>query len=321
MKSRIIAYAYLELFLLKLNPKLILKFTTMKNIAIIWILSLSATIVCAQDWDAVEIKTTKVADNVYMLMGSGGNIGVIAGDDGVMMIDNQFAPLSNKIKAAIAGISDKPIKYVVNTHWHYDHMGGNEVFGAEGSIIIAHNNVRTRLSTDQFMAFQQREVPASPEVALPMVTFSEDLTYYFNDEEILIKYAPPAHTDGDAVVYFKKANVIHMGDTFVRYGYPFIDISAGGSVTGMIANLDTVINMIDHNTKVIPGHGEVATRSDMIEFRDILKDITDVVQTSIEKGQSLDDIQSSAIATKYDKAWGGGITGNDFIMFVYEDFK
>lgn len=292
----------------------------MKNLPIILLLFLSSNVLFAQDWDAVEIETIKVAGNIYMLKGSGGNIGVIVGDDGVMIVDNQFAPLADKIKAAISKISDKAVKYVVNTHLHGDHVGGNEVFGAEGSIIIAHNNVRTRLSTDQFMVFHQQEIPAKPEVAWPIVTFSEDVTYYFNDEEIMIHHSPPAHTDGDAVVYFKKANVIHMGDTFVRYGYPFIDISAGGSVTGMISNLDKVIAMINNDTKVIPGHGELATLADMIKFRDSLKGIVDDVKRGIEKGQSLDDIQSSEIANKYDKDLGGAfIKGKDFIMFIYED--
>jgi len=295
----------------------------MKNLPLLLLLWLcSSSILLAQDWDAVEIETIKVAGNVYMLKGSGGNIGVMVGDDGVIMVDDQYAPLADKIKAAISQISDKPIKYVVNTHWHFDHVGGNEVFGADGSIIIAHNNVRTRVSSDQFMAHQQREVPASPEVAWPIVTFSEDLTYYFNDEEIVIHHSPPAHTDGDAVVYFKKANVIHMGDTYVRYGYPFVDISAGGSVIGMITNLDKVIAMINEDTKVIPGHGELAGRSDMIAFRDTLKDIVDGVKTGIQKGQSLDEIQSSEITSKYDKEWEQGfIKSTDFIVFVHESLK
>ena len=292
----------------------------MKKLPIILLLSFFSHFLMAQDFDAVKIETINVAGDIYMLKGSGGNIGVIVGDDGVMIVDNQFAPLADKIKAAISKISNKPVKYVVNTHWHGDHVGGNEVFGAEGSIIIAHSNVRTRLSTDQFMALQKREVPAKPEVAWPIVTFSEDITYYFNDEEIMIHHSPPAHTDGDAVIYFKQTNVIHMGDTFVRYGYPFVDISAGGSVSGMIANLDRVIAMINDDTKVIPGHGELATRADMIQFRDNLKDIVAGVKKGIEKGQSLAEIQSSEITKKYDKDWDGAfIKGKDFVMFVHQD--
>ncbi len=290
-----------------------------KIVTTLWLVMIVLSI-NAQDWDAVEIKTTKVAENIYMLQGRGGNIGVFVGEEGNMIVDNQFAQLADKIKAAINTISEKPIKYVVNTHWHGDHVGGNEVYGAEGSIIIAHDNVRTRVSTGQFMAFQQNKVEARPEVAWPIVTFSDDITYYFNDEEIMIHHSPSAHTDGDAVIYFKKANVIHMGDTFVRYGYPFIDISAGGTVSGMIANLNETLGMINDETKVIPGHGQLSTRSDMINFRDVLTDIRDKVKKSIEKGKSLDDILSSGITKKYDEKWGGGfIKTKDFLTFVYED--
>jgi glyoxylase-like metal-dependent hydrolase (beta-lactamase superfamily II) len=257
-----------------------------------------------------------------MLKGSGGNIGVITGNDGVLIVDDQYAPLVPKIKAAIAEISDKPVKYVINTHWHGDHMGGNEVFGADGSIIIAHENVRTRISTDQFMKHQQRAVPASPEAAWPVVTFSDEITYYFNDEEIWVRHAPPAHTDGDAAIYFKNANVIHMGDAFVRYGYPFVDISSGGSVTGMADNLDHIIEMTNESTIVIPGHGELSNRQDMIEFRDILRDIVAGVQQGIDAGKTLEEIQSSDIASKYDEQWGGGfIKGKDFMTFTYLSLK
>ncbi len=291
----------------------------MKNFYLI-ILSVVFSITAkAQDFDAVRIETVPVADNIYMLKGSGGNIGVITGDDGVLIVDNQFAPLAPKIKAAIAEISEKPIKYVINTHWHGDHMGGNEVFGAAGSIIIAHDNVRTRLSTDQFMAHQQRAVPASPEVAWPIVTFSDEITYYFNDEEIFVRHAPPAHTDGDVAIYFKNANVIHMGDAFVRYGYPFVDISSGGSVTGMSKNLEEIIDLINDNTVVIPGHGELSSRQDMIEFRDILNDIVAGVKKGIDEGMTLEQLQSSEIASKYDQQWGGGfIKGKDFITFTHQ---
>ena len=291
----------------------------MKNL---WLtlLMIATGALTAQNWEEVQIETTKVVDNIYMLKGAGGNIGVVTGEEGVMIVDNQFAPLAKKIKAAIAEISDKPVKYVVNTHWHGDHMGGNEVFGADGSVIIAHDNVRTRVSTDQFMSFHKREVPARPEVAWPVITFSQSLTYHFNGEEILIHYTQPAHTDGDAVVYFKNANVIHMGDTFVRYGYPFVDNSAGGSVTGMVDNLDQVIGMINDQTVVIPGHGELSNRGDMIKFRDALKDIVESVTDAVKDGMSLDEIQNAGFTTKYDPEYNGDfITGKDFIMFLYED--
>ena len=285
------------------------------------ILSLTLTVgLSGQDWDAVQIETTRVSDNVYMLKGSGGNIGVIVGEDGVLLVDDQYAPLADKIKTAIAAISDQPVRYIINTHWHGDHMGGNEVFAGDGSIIIAHDNVRTRISTDQFMSFHQREVKARPEIAWPIITFSQNLTYYFNDEEIHIRYTNPAHTDGDAVVFFKKANVIHMGDTFVRYGYPFVDNSAGGSITGMIENLDRTIELIDDDTKVIPGHGDLANKSDMVKFRDVLKEIVNGVKKGVDEGKSLDEIQNSKITEKFDPDYEGAfIKAKDFVTFVYED--
>jgi glyoxylase-like metal-dependent hydrolase (beta-lactamase superfamily II) len=169
------------------------------------------------------------------------------------------------------------------------------------------------------MEHQQRELPARPEVAWPIVTFSDEITYFFNDEEILVHHAPPAHTDGDAVIYFKKANVIHMGDAFVRYGYPFVDISSGGSVAGMVANMDDIIAMTNDDTIVIPGHGEISSREDMVDFRDILKDILDEVRKQIDEKKTLEQIQESEIASKYDQLWGGStITGKTFITFTYE---
>ncbi|MEQ9425285.1 MAG: MBL fold metallo-hydrolase [Cyclobacteriaceae bacterium] len=292
----------------------------MKRLKILIFLSILSIPTFAQDWESVEIKTVEVADKIYMLQGRGGNIGVIAGDDGVLIVDDQYAPLVPKIKAAIAALSDKEVRYVVNTHYHGDHMGGNEVFGESGSIIIAHENVRERISTDQLMVHMQRPVPARPEAAWPVITFTEDVTFYFNDEEIWIHKGPSAHTDGDAVVWFKKANVIHMGDTFVRYGYPFIDVSGGGSVTGMIDHLEQVLNMIDNETKVIPGHGELATKSDIVTFKNVISDIRDSVAAAVEQGDGLDEILSSGITEKYDEQWQGDfIKAKDFITFTYED--
>jgi len=282
----------------------------MRTYLIALLLSASFPLI-AQDFDKVQIKTLKISDNIYMLQGQGGNIGVNAGADGVMIIDDQFAPLAGKIKSAIATISDKEVNYVVNTHHHGDHMGGNEVFGGEGSIIIAQDNVRTKLSGGD-----------TPEEAWPVVTFSDDMTFYFNGEEVYIHHGPSAHTDGDAVVYFKTSNIIHMGDTFVTYGYPYIDIGAGGSVGGMIEHLGQVLEMINDNTTVLPGHGDVRKKSDIVKFRDRLIDIYGNVKAQVGQGKSLDQVQSSTITTKYNDDWNGGfIKGPDFIGFVYQDLK
>ena len=195
--------------------------------------ALAAHAQAQQDFSKVDIKTTQLSDSVYMLTGRGGNVGVSVGADGVFRIDDQFAPLSTKIQAAIAEISDQPVKYVLNTHWHGDHTGGNENFGTNGAVIVSHENVRKRLSTKQFMKAFGREVPAAPDTALPVITFSNDATFHFNDTEIRVMHLPLAHTDGDSGVFFAEANVLHLGDTFFNGFYPFIDQGSGGSLEGI----------------------------------------------------------------------------------------
>src|SRR5438552_2606170 len=198
-----------------------------------------------QNFDTVQIRTVKVADGVYMLMGSGGNIGVSAGPNGVVIIDDQFAPLTPKIKAAVAAINSGPIRFLLNRHWHWDHTGGNENMAKDGVVIVAHENVRHRLSVEQFVAAFDRKVPPSPEVALPIVTFTDAVSFYLNGDSINAFHVAPAHTDGDVIIWFRHANVVHMGDTYVRYGYPFIDLSSGGSVDGMVAAADKVLALTD----------------------------------------------------------------------------
>jgi glyoxylase-like metal-dependent hydrolase (beta-lactamase superfamily II) len=192
----------------------------------------------AQDFDKVELKTTAVGGSVHAIFGRGGNIGVSAGEDGVFLIDDQFAPLSDKIKAEVAALGAGEVRFIVNTHWHFDHTGGNEIFGADGALIVAHDNVRERMSVDQFIAAFDREVPASPKVALPVVTFDDGVTFHLNGDTIRVIHVPHAHTDGDAIVHFSTANVIHAGDTVWTSGYPFIDTGSGGSIDGVIAAAD-----------------------------------------------------------------------------------
>ena len=210
--------------------------------------------IAQRNFDDVSITTTDLGENIFMLQGAGGNIGVSIGDDGVFIIDDQFAPLSEKIMEALASLSDKPVSYVLNTHWHGDHTGGNENFGKAGAVIVAHENVRNRMSTAQFIKTFNREVPAAPDAALPVVTFSDNVNFYFNDNDISVMHMPASHTDGDSIVLFKEPNVLHMGDTFFNGFFPFIDHSSGGTLEGLIATTEIVLSLVDDNMQIIPGH-------------------------------------------------------------------
>src|SRR5712691_2038514 len=219
-----------------------------------------------QDFSKVEIQTEKLADTVYMMTGAGGNLGLSVGEDAVSVIDDQFAPLTPKILAAIAKLSPKPVKFLLNTHWHFDHTGGNENLGKAGAIIVAHENVRKRLSTEGFIEFLGMKTKPEPKVALPVVTFTRDITFHVNGDEVRAFHVPRAHTDGDTIIHFAKSDVIHTGDAFFNKLYPFIDTSSGGSVDGVIAAADRVLAMAGDNTKIIPGHGPLGNKADLKVF-------------------------------------------------------
>lgn len=228
--------------------------------------------VYGQDQDII-INTTKLADNIYMLQGSGGNILVSVGQDGTFIIDDQFAPLTVKIKDAISKITDKAIKFVINTHWHPDHTGGNENLGEAGAIIVSHDNVRKRLSTEQFSDFFKRSVSPLSEKGLPIITFSDNMTIYQNGEEIRIIHMDNGHTDGDSVIYFPKSNVIHVGDDFSDKSFPFIDISSGGSIDGLIASLKMISSIINDETKIVSGHTGISNKTKVIDFANMLTEV------------------------------------------------
>jgi len=275
-----------------------------------------------QDFDKVQIKTVKVAGNVYMLLGSGGNIGVCAGDNGVFLVDDQFAPLTEKIKAAIREISDKDVRFVINTHWHFDHVGGNENMGETGAVIIAHENVRNRMSTDQFMEFFQKKIPASSKVALPVITFTRDITFHLNEEEIYVFHVNNAHTDGDAIVYFRNSNVIHTGDIYFAGIYPFIDTSSHGSVNGVINAVKNVLSIINDDTKVIPGHGPLSNRAELTGYIDMLISLRDKISKYIFEGKTLNEIQASKPTQEFDEKWGHGFLSPDqFVQILYNDLS
>ena len=275
-----------------------------------------------QDFSKVEIKTEKLAEGVWMLTGAGGNIGVFAGDDGVFMIDSQYAPLTDKIRAAIAAVTDKKIRFLLNTHWHGDHVGGNENLGKTGVVIVAQENVRKRMSTEQFNKMFDKKEPPSPAAALPLVTFVDAISFHVNGDDVDAFHVPPAHTDGDAIVYFRKANVLHMGDTFFNGMYPFVDLSSGGSVAGMIGACDRGLAMGDSATKVIPGHGPLGTKADLKAFRDMLVASRDAVAALVKAGKTLDEVKAAKPTAAYDEKWGKGFVKPDvWATLLYTDLS
>jgi cyclase len=269
-------------------------------------LTAAAPAVAAQNFDTVQVRSTLLTRGVYMLQGSGGNIGVSVGDDAVFLVDDQFAPLTPKILAAIAAITPKPVRFVLNTHWHFDHTGGNENLGRAGALIVAHDNVRKRMSTDQFIEALNRREPASPKDALPVVTFTDAVTFHINGDSVVATHVPPAHTDGDAIVHFVKANVIHMGDVFHNTGLPFVDRSSGGSIDGVIGTADRVLSIANAETKIIPGHGPVADRARLKAWRDAIAALRDRARAAVAAGQTVEQLLAANITAPYAKDWPGG---------------
>ena len=270
----------------------------------------SATL--AQSMDDVEIGVESVTDNVYMLTGRGGNIGLVVTEDGAFMIDDQYAPLTDRIVAAVESVTDQPIRFLLNTHWHFDHTGGNENMAeGEGTLIVAHDNVRERMSTEQVMEFFDRTVPASPDATLPVVTFNDSMTFHLGGQTIRSVHVPHAHTDGDSVVHLPDANVIHAGDT-VFYGlYPFIDVGSGGSLAGMIAAVEHIAEHADENTTIIPGHGPIIDREQLMGYHEMLTTVHERLEQAIADGQSLEEILEADITAEFDEDWGNGFIPPD----------
>lgn len=269
--------------------------------------ALLPTLAGAQDFSQVEIRTTKVSDGVYALEGAGGNLGLVVGDNGAFLIDDQYAPLTDRIKAAVAEVTDKPIRFVFNTHWHGDHTGGNENMAEGGALVVAHDNVRKRMSAGQFMEFFDNEVPPSPEGALPVVTFNDQVSFHLGGHTVSAIHVPDAHTDGDAIVHLEEANAIHTGD-IVFYGlYPFIDYSSGGSLAGMIDATDRVLELAGEDTSVITGHGgPVIDRKRLQGYRDMLATVHDRLTGLINEGKTLDEVQAAGVTGEFDAEWGQG---------------
>jgi cyclase len=269
----------------------------------------------AQNFDTATIRSAKLTESIYMLEGGGGgNIGVCIGKDGTFIIDDQYAPLTEKVKAAIAKLTTKPVQFIINTHWHGDHSGGNEKFGGEGAIIVSQENSRKRLEADQFFGLPPHTQTAYSPAGLPKITFAQSMTFYYNGETIQVFHIADAHTDGDAIIYFKQSDVLHMGDVFVRYGFPFIDEPNGGNINGMIETIDSVINRITERTKIIPGHGQLSYKKDLVDYNTMLRAIRDKVQQLMNEGKTMEQIIAADPLTGLVRK-GSNIT--DIVRVVY----
>ena len=273
-------------------------------------------------FDAVEIETISVADGVHMLLGRGGNIGVVSGPDGVLLIDDQFAPLTEKIRAAVAAIGAGSVRFVLNTHWHSDHTGGNENFGKAGAVIVAHDNVRERMRVDQHMAAFGRDIPASPPAALPIVTFPGALRFHLNGKTIEVEHAPAAHTDGDAMVWIGGDRVLHLGDLYFNGRYPFVDVDSGGSVDGVIAAVNAALGRLPGDAVVIPGHGPLSNRVELEAYRDLLVTVSGRIREAIAAGRSEDEVVAAAPSAEFDDVWGQASIGPErFVRMLYGDLS
>lgn len=269
------------------------------------------------DWSKVEIKVQKVNGNVYMLEGAGGNIGVSVGPDGLLIVDDQFAPLADKIKAALKTLGEGKLKFVLNTHYHGDHTGSNAAFGREAPI-IAQTNVRKRLSTEHVSKFFKRTTPAQPKEALPVITFDNAVSVFFNDEEIKVVHFPHSHTDGDSIIFFTGSNVIHMGDNFFNGRFPVVDLEAGGNVLGMIKTVGDVIAKLPADVKIIPGHGALTDSNGLKEFHRMLVETTEIVRKKVKAHKTLEQIKTEGLPEEW-KSWGSGFIKTDiWIELVYD---
>ncbi len=296
--------------------------TTLRVAVIIAVLACLSAVWCFaqdQDFSKVQIKVSKVAGNVYMLVGAGGNIGASVGDDGIVIVDDQFAPLAEKIQEALKGITDKPVRFIINTHYHGDHTGGNEFFQKQAPI-IAHDNVRKRLEEGGQAGnggSEHFEAKPQPKDALPVITFDHDITVHLNGEDIRALHFPAGHTDGDSVIYFPKSNVVHMGDDFVTYGFPFIDVDSGGSIDGMISGVEGAIAQHPPDVKIIPGHGGVSNLDDVRAYVKMLKETRAAVQDALSKKMTLGQMKEKKILDPWKKYSGDFNSEDAFLQTLY----
>ncbi|MES3032518.1 MAG: MBL fold metallo-hydrolase [Gemmatimonadota bacterium] len=291
----------------------------MRTFSVLALLGLSSSLAAQTNFDTVQVRAVQLSPGLHVLFGAGGNIGVSTGVDGTFIIDDQFAPLTPKIVAAIRTLTDKPVRFVVNTHWHGDHTGGNENFGNAGAVIVAHDNVRRRMSSEQFVAALNQRNPAAPHAALPVVTFADAVTFHVNGDSIAVTHVNPAHTDGDAIVHFMKANVIHMGDAFNLTGLPFIDRSSGGNSLGIVSAADQVYALANAQTRIIPGHGPVADRERLKLWRNAVYAVRERVQRQVQARKTIEEVLAMKLADEFTKDFPGG--HDRFIRAVFDEFS
>ncbi|HYC60147.1 MAG TPA: MBL fold metallo-hydrolase [Thermoanaerobaculia bacterium] len=293
--------------------------TLYRSLAATVMLALSTSVFAQRDFSQVEVKATKVAGSVYMITGAGGNIGVSVGDDGIVLVDDQYAPLVPKIEAALKAISTKPLRFIINTHYHPDHTGGNEQLG-KSAPIVAQENVRKRLKEGTMTMFGP--MAAQPKGALPVVTFNDALTIHLNGEDVRAVHYPNAHTDGDSVIWFTQSNVVHMGDNFFNGMFPVIDIDNGGGVRGMARTALKVASMIPADTKVIPGHGPLGDRDSLRKFSEMLTGTADAVQAGITAGKTVEQLKTEKVLAAWEDPWGKGFIKTDqFVELLYKDLS
>ncbi|MEQ1831644.1 MAG: MBL fold metallo-hydrolase [Candidatus Eisenbacteria bacterium] len=282
----------------------------------------AAAVVAQGRFDKIEVKSEKLADGLWVLYGAGGNIGVRAGADGVLLVDAQYAEMSPKVLAAVKQLSDQPIRWLVNTHWHGDHTGGNANMTAAGALLFAHDRVRERLLEGQDNKFFGRKVEPASGKALPVVTFPDVLTLHVDGEDEVAFHVPPAHTDGDVMVWFPRSNVLHMGDTFFNGLYPIIDLESGGSIDGMIANAELALGKVSADTKIIPGHGNVTDRTTLQAYHDMLVGVRAAVAALVKQGKALDDVVAAKPTAPWDDQWGKGFVKPEvFTKVVYTELS
>jgi cyclase len=292
----------------------------MKYAAALLAFGLAMPAFAQQDLSKVEIKAQQLAPGVAVLFGVGGNIGVSYGEDGTILIDDQFAPLTEKIQKAVADLGAQPVKFLINTHWHFDHSGGNENLGKAGAIIMAHDNVRVRMAAGATVA--GNAIPPAPKAALPVVTYADGLKLHLNGEEVRVVHVPAAHTDGDSFIHWTKSNVIHMGDLFMlQISFPYVDTSSGGDVRGFVTAADKVLAIANDQTKIIPGHGAIATKADLQNHRNMIANVISKVEAGIKAGRTLDQIKAEKPADGFGVNPSGFITADRFVETVYNQLK